>query len=157
MREQPVLGDEEDVAFMIKALRSRARGQLNDPGGIGALLRETLPRALLAPCDRQMRAYFTNPDEAWDVWRLHALRLLVDAWKSANGGETREIPTWLESLQASSVLAERLDQITAFLEAISGRTLDGQPQSDIDIDTIFRIEKQDRSYVPKDRSWFKHR
>lgn len=44
-------------------------------------------------------------------------------------------------------------QLDAFLEAIAGRTLDGRPMPDIDIDDIFRIEKRDKSYIPADRDW----
>jgi len=32
--------------------------------------------------------------------------------------------------------------------------LDGTPPPGVDIDSIFRIEKEDRRYVPTDRTWF---
>ena len=48
-------------------------------------------------------------------------------------------------------------QMNAFLAAVAGRTLDGLPKPDIDIDTIFRIEKRDKSHLPTERIWFSPR
>ena len=53
----------------------------------------------------------------------------------------------------------KLSQIEAMQEALRGYTLplSGAPLEEIDVDQIFLMEKQDRSYVPTDRAWFQAR
>ena len=198
----------EEARRMSRALRRRARGAPADADDGGARLRESLPRALLAPCDRSPRAMFANADSKWDQWRQHARALLAEAWAAFDGtrGGTSP-PGWADALDAGTPLAQALDgvlvrkrapchnkldqarppaqiptqsqsytglpdldprrpsyrelhtrlQMNAFLDAVAGRALDGQPKPDIDIDTIFRIEKRDKSHLPTERIWFSPR
>ena len=77
---------------------------------------------------------------------------------------------WLQSTQAEAPLfaaldavmrrkrvacANKLDQLEAMQQALLGREpLDGTALTEVDVDSIFKIEKRDKSYVPQDRSWF---
>ncbi|KAL1514548.1 hypothetical protein AB1Y20_003645 [Prymnesium parvum] len=171
-QEEPFVGREEEREHLLLSLRRSSKGTPSAGPAGGAALRASLPRALLAPCERTARRRFTNPHAAWDEWRHAARDLLVEAWGGGGEGVSRAPPAWVASLEATDPLAERLDavllrkrtpchgkldQISAFLEATAGRTLDGRPQPDIDIDAIFQIEKRDKSYIPADRRWFRPR
>lgn len=102
------IAPDEERTRMVHAMRRLSKADVPDAERIGPQLREALPRALLAPCDRQLRSMFANPDPAWDFWRGHARKLLTGAWRlTAHGMST---PEWARSLQAQSPLAGLLDE-----------------------------------------------
>ena len=148
--EPSALGTASERGRVVRSLRARAKG--GDSADGGAPLREALPRALIAPCARVRRQVFAGDGDVAAGWRRHALSLVQDAVAAAGG----EVPTWAASGAAEDPLFALLDavlerkraschgklrQLDAFLEAMGDRLPDGQPLP-IDIDNIFRIEKQ---------------
>ena len=76
--------------------------------------------------------------------------------------------TWLivaTLIIAALISPAHADTVAVPVDAVFGRTRPGAPEKPavgltgealdhIDVDTIFRIEKLDKSYVPQDRGWF---
>lgn len=167
---------EADGTQLLEAIRRLAARTVGTEGDAGARLREALPRVIVGACERSERAVFTDPGQ--EGWRRYAVGLLADAAKE--DGKSR-FPTWLKRLEPRSPLFSALDavlqrkripchlkreQIEAMLAALGDRgagpasgpgALTGAPLADIDVDTIFRIEKTDRSYMPQDKIWFEPR
>ena len=125
-------------------------------------------------CSRTERALFTAP--AQGGWRRYATSLLTAAVEAEGmghadrGAAQHAPPQWLDRHAPSEPLYAALDavlqrkripcvlkrtQIEAMQAAVAGRPpLTGAPLDDIDVDQIFLIEKQDKSYLPADRTWF---
>ena len=102
----------EEARRMSRALRRRARGAPTDTDDGGVRLRESLPRALLAPCERLPRAMFANADAKWDRWRQHARALLAEAWATFDGTRGGAmLPGWVETFDADTPLAQALDGV----------------------------------------------
>lgn len=170
---------------VVRALRRRAmkpmrlseRAEGGSAPDVGMRLREALPRALMAPCLPTPAAHlgrFSDPAAAWDAYRQHAHALLADAlaaegteaeltaagWDQGWGKNDAEAPLFqaLDSVldRKRVACAGKLRQLDAVLSATRGLKLDGSPQS-LDILSIFRIEKQDHSYLPRSQDWFRPR
>ena len=162
LQELPSLAEAESIVAALRRVAAQAR---RVEGDAGARLREALPRAIMAECARSEAPFFTVPKEA--SWRRYAVDLLESA--IIEDGRMRP-PEWLQHTAPEDALFVALDavivrkripcylkrtQIEAMQAAVAGRTpLTGEPQSSIDVDTIFLIEKQDKSYLPRDRTWF---
>ena len=69
----------------------------------------------------------------------------------------------MAALAAHKRAAELSEQIEAMRDALDGaavgggQPLSGAPLDAIDVDGIFKIEKRDKSYLPRDRNWFNAR
>ena len=151
------------------AARTAAAGE----DDVGSRLREALPRAVSGGCGRSEQLVFMG---AADRWRGYAMRLLAEA--VAADGPTRALPAWLRDESSGAPLAmaleavlrrkrlpcaAKLEQIEAMRDALDGaavgggQPLSGAPLDAIDVDGIFKIEKRDKSYLPRDRNWFNAR
>ena len=164
---------ERDADRVVRALRRAAAD--TSSGEVGAQLREGLPRAVAVRCGAADQAVFTN-GRTDNTWHDHALRLLEDAVRghSGPGDDVRphaSLPRWLQSRDNDAPLLASLEavlrrkrvpctaklaQIEAMQDALRTRNLPltGAAVDDIDVDQIFFIEKQDKSYIPADRAWF---
>jgi hypothetical protein len=165
-QDTPVADD--DAASLVRALRRAAVAHTVDAEGhVGVRLREALPRALVRQCKTSEAASFTDP--ANDGWRAYAVSLLMETLRDNASSEA--LPAALSLLDARAPLFEALDavlrrkripcthkleQIEAMADALKEHALPltGQPVQGVDVDSIFLLEKRDRSYLPADREWF---
>jgi hypothetical protein len=117
---------------------------------------------------------FTAADD--NGWRSYARRLLTDVLRADHQYSRSGAPGLPEALAADvpdaplfvaidRVLRRKripcslkLEQIETMRDAVRGRTpLSGALVEGVDVDSIFLIEKRDRSYIPADRAWFRAR
>mmetsp|Transcript_39300 Transcript_39300/g.83764 ORF Transcript_39300/g.83764 Transcript_39300/m.83764 type:complete len:251 (-) Transcript_39300:182-934(-) len=159
-----------DSAATLLRDSARVRASRMPSDELGVLLREALPRALMAP-DVECPC-FAGPggDVDFGRWREHALEMLkglVPQDASPSLGqmdwlrlEDSAMALYFKQLDGVLVrkrvpMVQKLSQIESFLGAMGAYDkTDGSTPEGVDIDTIFRIEKKDRSYLPKDRSWY---
>jgi len=154
-----------DAERLAAAMRRQAA--LEPGGSLGADLREALPRALLG-LGTEGPTFADGGSEPG--WREHVLRMLrrslaaegaaPAAWLTAESEDALRLYTELDDVLARKRVpaALKLKQIERLLAEMAGRPLRGA-QVDVDIDAIFKTEKQDKSYIPShpDKIWFPHR
>eukprot|EP00965_Chrysotila_dentata_P260638 6213983-Pleurochrysis_carterae.AAC.3 len=106
---------------------------------------------------------FASTSTNWQMWRSHALQLLRQIAQKHPELQLRwlrdEEDAYFLYTELDKVLARKkvpnkmkMSQIEAFLNAMDGLQL-SYPQANVNITQIFMIEKQDKSYVPVDRTW----
>ena len=168
-------GRAEEAEATVRAIRRLATSTLpTDTSDVGARLREAVPRAVMVRCGVSNRPVFTSDADA--RWRTYAVNLLADAI-AADGVLGGRLPSWLHSTASDAPLvatleavlrrkrqpcAAKLEQIEAMRDALSGqlghavgRALSGTPLDEIDVDAIFKIEKRDKGYLPRDQAWYR--
>ena len=165
----------DDAELVLKSLRRvcavepHVHGREEDAG---SRLREALPRYIAAECVHSPRPFFTVPEEA--SWRRYATSLLAAAIHEDNRSKLGGPPAWLSNTEPTEPLFQAMDAVLyrkripcalkrQQIEAMQGemrkrpQPLTGEPILDVDVDTIFRLEKQDKSYLPQDKTWFNPR
>ena len=123
-------GPTEADAALAAALRRTA---VREPGdALGAALRESLPRALMAPADVATWTRFSNASAAWSRWREHASTLLRDVAAAEGLAPPERLASSLapgDELAANldavlrrkhAPLANKVRQLSAMLDAIDG-------------------------------------
>ena len=160
---------QEAEAVVRSIRRAAARTAAAGESDIGARLREGLPRVVALRCGLSEQPLFTASGEG--AWRKYARQLAADA-VAVDQRASSALPEWLFSLAADAPLfvaldavlarkripcSQKLDQIEAMQSALVGKLpLTGEPLTPgIDVDAIFMIEKKDKSYLPRDKSWFR--
>uniref|UniRef100_A0A7S4FAL1 Bifunctional lysine-specific demethylase and histidyl-hydroxylase n=1 Tax=Chrysotila carterae TaxID=13221 RepID=A0A7S4FAL1_CHRCT len=139
----------------------RKQAVLDGDSPLGSQLREALPRAIMAP--HLECPCFASTSTNWQMWRSHALQLLRQIAQKHPELQLRwlrdEEDAYFLYTELDKVLARKkvpnkmkMSQIEAFLNAMDGLQL-SYPQANVNITQIFMIEKQDKSYVPVDRTW----